>query len=84
MSTVAAMLVRIMLLYSCVSYTFAAVGMAIFADAKSDLLEPRWGGGMRTIVRALLVWCAPKETVPVTAVCRGGGHRMNDSCSCSV
>lgn len=43
MSTVAAMLVKIMVLYSCVSYTFATVGMAIFADAKSDLLEPRWG-----------------------------------------
>lgn len=42
MSTVAAMLLKIMVLYSCVSYTFAAVGMAIFADAKSDLLEPRW------------------------------------------
>lgn len=41
MSTVAAMLLKIMVLYSCVSYTFAAVGMAIFADAKSDVLEPR-------------------------------------------
>eukprot|EP00752_Nemacystus_decipiens_P018420 g16518.t1 len=42
MSTVAAMLVKIMVLYSCVSYTFATVGMAVFADAKSDLLEPRY------------------------------------------
>ena len=42
MSTVAAVLVKIMVLYSCVSYTFAAVGMAVFADAKSDLLEPRY------------------------------------------
>lgn len=42
MSTVAAMLMKIMVLYSCVSYSFAAVGMAIFADAKSDILEPRY------------------------------------------
>lgn len=42
LSNVAAMLMKIMVLYSCVSYSFAAVGMAIFADAKSDILEPRW------------------------------------------
>ncbi|CAM9781465.1 unnamed protein product [Pylaiella littoralis] len=42
MSTVAAMLVKIMVLYSCVSYSFAAVGMAIFANAKSDTLLPRY------------------------------------------
>eukprot|EP00903_Cladosiphon_okamuranus_P010280 g9732.t2 len=42
MLTVAAMLVKIMVLYSCVSYSFATVGMAIFADATSDLLEPRY------------------------------------------
>lgn len=48
MSTVAAMLLKIMVLYSCVSYSFATVGMAIFADATSDLLEPRYiGGGKR-------------------------------------
>ncbi|CAN0026247.1 unnamed protein product [Ectocarpus fasciculatus] len=42
MSTVAGMLMKIMVLYSCVSYTFATLGMAIFATAKSDLLEPRY------------------------------------------
>ena len=41
MTTVAAMLLKIMVLYSCVSYSFAAVGMAIFGDAKSTILEPR-------------------------------------------
>lgn len=43
MSTVAAMLLKIMVLYSCVSFSFAAIGMAIFGDATSDILEPRCG-----------------------------------------
>ncbi|CAM9499373.1 unnamed protein product, partial [Hapterophycus canaliculatus] len=42
MSTVAAMLMKIMVLYSCVSYSFATVGMAVFANAKSDILGPRY------------------------------------------
>ncbi|CBN80110.1 K+ transporter, Kef-type [Ectocarpus siliculosus] len=42
MSTVAGMLMKIMVLYSCVSYTFATLGMAIFSNARSDLLEPRY------------------------------------------
>lgn len=43
MSTVAAMLLKIMVLYSCVSFSFAAIGMAVFGDATSDILEPRCG-----------------------------------------
>ncbi|CAM9588976.1 unnamed protein product [Ectocarpus sp. 4 AP-2014] len=42
MSTVAGMLMKIMVLYSCVSYIFATLGMAIFANARSGLLEPRY------------------------------------------
>ncbi|CAM9168445.1 unnamed protein product [Ectocarpus sp. 12 AP-2014] len=42
MSTVAGMLMKIMVLYSCVSYMFATLGMAIFANARSVLLEPRY------------------------------------------
>ncbi|CAM9717141.1 unnamed protein product [Scytosiphon promiscuus] len=42
MATVAAMLMKIMVLYSCVSYSFATVGMAIFANARSDVLGPRY------------------------------------------
>lgn len=41
LSSVMGMLMRIMALYSCVSYSFATVGMAIFADATSDLLPSR-------------------------------------------
>lgn len=41
MSAVGGMLMKIMALYSCVSYSFATVGMAIFADATSDVLPAR-------------------------------------------
>ncbi|CAM9498188.1 unnamed protein product [Discosporangium mesarthrocarpum] len=46
------MLVKILLLYFCVSYSFAVVGMGLFGDAKSDTLDPRYS--FSTLPDALL------------------------------
>lgn len=53
------MLLRIMVLYSCVSYAYAAIGMAIFGDARSDILEPRYGTSARETLRVILSTALP-------------------------
>ncbi|CAM9436438.1 unnamed protein product [Choristocarpus tenellus] len=52
MSTVASMLVKILMLYFCVSFSFAVVGMGLFTDTSSDELGPRYSFG--TLPEALM------------------------------
>lgn len=42
MSAVGGMVGEVLMLYWCVSYSFAVVGMAIFTDATSELLPSRY------------------------------------------
>ncbi|CAN0445858.1 unnamed protein product [Ascophyllum nodosum] len=51
-STVPVMVVKILVLYVYVSHSFAAIGMALFADSKSDILAPRYS--FSTLPEALL------------------------------